>query len=102
MFFNFHQLKVYYPNKEKWTKAPFDFLELKKIINDWQLGLGANGGWNALFWNNHDQPRALTRDRKSTRLNSSHVSNSYAVFCVQKHIPYRSAIPDRSSPCTES
>lgn|SRR5690625_373492 len=61
MVFNFHHLKVDYPNKEKWTKAPFDFLELKKIINDWQLGLGANGGWNALFWNNHDQPRALTR-----------------------------------------
>lgn len=61
MVFNFHHLKVDYPNKEKWTKAPFDFLELKKIINDWQLGLSENGGWNALFWNNHDQPRALTR-----------------------------------------
>src|SRR5699024_11695541 len=24
------------------------------------------------------------RDRKSTRLNSSHVSNSYAVFCLKK------------------
>src|SRR5207249_10555162 len=24
------------------------------------------------------------RDRKSTRLNSSHVSNSYAVFCLEK------------------
>src|SRR5690606_42093042 len=27
-------------------------------------------------------PRA--RDRKSTRLNSSHVKNSYAVFCLKK------------------
>ena len=61
MAFNFHHLKVDYPNKEKWTKAPFDFLELKHIINDWQIGLGENGGWNALFWNNHDQPRAVTR-----------------------------------------
>src|SRR5437868_7548921 len=26
----------------------------------------------------------LERDRKSTRLNSSHVSNSYAVFCLKK------------------
>src|SRR5699024_9097316 len=25
------------------------------------------------------------RDRQSTRLNSSHVSSSYAVFCLQKH-----------------
>ncbi|HLR92634.1 MAG TPA: alpha,alpha-phosphotrehalase [Atopostipes sp.] len=61
MAFNFHHLKVDYPNGEKWTKAPFDFLELKKIMNDWQIGLGENGGWNALFWNNHDQPRAISR-----------------------------------------
>src|SRR6266571_5582389 len=27
---------------------------------------------------------ALSRDRKSTRLNSSHMSNSYAVFCLKK------------------
>src|SRR5699024_11268280 len=29
------------------------------------------------------------RDRKSTRLNSSHVSNSYAVFCLKKKEEYR-------------
>src|SRR5437868_13182027 len=28
-------------------------------------------------------------DRKSTRLNSSHVSISYAVFCLKKKILYR-------------
>src|SRR5437870_9007149 len=28
--------------------------------------------------------RRLTEDRKSTRLNSSHVANSYAVFCLKK------------------
>src|SRR5690349_23746989 len=35
----------------------------------------------------HDRPLAghqLVRDRKSTRLNSSHVENSYAVFCLKK------------------
>src|SRR5207249_10782537 len=30
--------------------------------------------------------RSLARDRKSTRLNSSHVSTSYAVFCLKKKI----------------
>src|SRR6202163_5040508 len=29
-------------------------------------------------------PRAFTRDRKSTRLNSSHQAISYAVFCLEK------------------
>lgn len=61
MAFSFHHLKVDYHEGEKWTKAPFDFLELKEIINDWQIGLGGNDGWNALFWNNHDQPRAISR-----------------------------------------
>src|SRR5215475_3048093 len=30
------------------------------------------------------QPAELAKDRKSTRLNSSHVKNSYAVFCLKK------------------
>src|SRR5437870_9577102 len=29
-------------------------------------------------------PKSLDRDRKSTRLNSSHVAISYAVFCLKK------------------
>src|SRR5438874_13381419 len=33
----------------------------------------------------HDREKVkFTRDRKSTRLNSSHVENSYAVFCLKK------------------
>jgi len=61
MVFTFHHLKVDYANGEKWTKAPFDFMKLKQILNDWQIGMAKGGGWNALFWNNHDQPRALNR-----------------------------------------
>ncbi|WP_027709035.1 alpha,alpha-phosphotrehalase [Zooshikella ganghwensis] len=60
MVFNFHHLKVDYPNGEKWSKAPFDFISLKKILADWQKGL-AERGWNALFWCNHDQPRVVSR-----------------------------------------
>src|SRR5690625_7759384 len=33
--------------------------------------------------------RGLTGDRKSTRLNSSHVANSYAVFCLNKKTGHR-------------
>src|SRR3712207_9354909 len=43
-------------------------------------GRGGHGG--------HDPrravDRALARDRKSTRLNSSHANISYAVFCLKK------------------
>lgn len=61
MVFTFHHLKVDYKNGQKWTKVPFDFAALKKLLNDWQLGMSQGGGWNALFWNNHDQPWALSR-----------------------------------------
>lgn len=60
MTFNFHHLKVDYPNGEKWTAAPFDFLELKRILSDWQVGMQGNA-WNAIFWCNHDQPRVVSR-----------------------------------------
>ncbi|WP_274063255.1 alpha,alpha-phosphotrehalase [Vibrio parahaemolyticus] len=60
MVFNFHHLKVDYPNGEKWTKAPFDFIQLKQIFNHWQTGLNGKG-WGALFWCNHDQPRVVSR-----------------------------------------
>ena len=61
MAFSFHHLKVDYPNGEKWSKAPFDFVELKRIFSKWQIGMYEGNGWNATFWNNHDQPRALSR-----------------------------------------
>lgn len=61
MTFQFHHLKVDYPNGEKWTKAPFDFIELKKILSEWQVRMHEGGGWNAMFLCNHDQPRAVSR-----------------------------------------
>ncbi|MCG7376652.1 alpha,alpha-phosphotrehalase [Paenibacillus sp. ACRSA] len=61
MTFNFHHLKVDYPNGQKWELMPYDFEAMKQLFSDWQTGMQAGGGWNALFLNNHDQPRALSR-----------------------------------------
>lgn len=61
MTFNFHHLKVDYPNGEKWSIADFDFLKLKEILSTWQVEMHKGGGWNALFWCNHDQPRIVSR-----------------------------------------
>jgi trehalose-6-phosphate hydrolase len=61
MTFNFHHLKVDYPNGEKWALADFDFQALKKILSTWQVEMHKGGGWNALFWCNHDQPRIVSR-----------------------------------------
>ncbi|AMD87618.1 glucohydrolase [Actinomyces radicidentis] len=61
MVFNFHHLKVDYENGQKWSLMAPDVPALKHLLNDWSLGLQDGGGWNALFWNNHDQPRAVDR-----------------------------------------
>lgn len=61
MTFNFHHLKVDYKDGQKWTLAPFDFEELKSLYHSWGKEMSDKNGWSALFWNNHDQPRALNR-----------------------------------------
>ncbi|WP_100104187.1 alpha,alpha-phosphotrehalase [Streptococcus pseudopneumoniae] len=61
MTFNFHHLKVDYKDGQKWTLAPFDFEELKSLYHSWGKEMSDKEGWSALFWNNHDQPRALNR-----------------------------------------
>src|SRR5205807_10648612 len=52
-----------------------------------------DGGWTVVDWKTGALPdegaaraRSVTPDRKSTRLNSSHLVISYAVFCLKKKI----------------
>ncbi|MBR3310832.1 MAG: alpha,alpha-phosphotrehalase [Solobacterium sp.] len=61
MVFTFHHLKVDYKNQMKWELMPYDFMALKRLLSTWQIGMQEGKAWNALFLNNHDQPRALSR-----------------------------------------
>lgn len=57
----------------KWTCGKVDFLGLKKILTKWQNELYGKA-WNSLFWDNHDQPRAVSRfgdDRPQYRESSA-------------------------------
>ena len=61
MVFSFHHLKIDYLNGQKWAlKAP-DYAELRALFKKWQEGMQDANAWNALFWCNHDQPRAVSR-----------------------------------------
>jgi oligo-1,6-glucosidase len=44
----------------KWDVRPFHLRDLKATFGRWQTGL-ARTGWNSLYWNNHDQPRVVSR-----------------------------------------
>ena len=45
---------------DKWDLRPLDLRDLKASFGRWQAGL-ADVGWNSLYWDNHDQPRAVSR-----------------------------------------
>lgn len=61
MAFSFHHLKVDYKDGNKWELQPPDLGRLKELLTTWQLEMQRAGGWNAVFWCNHDQPRAVSR-----------------------------------------
>ena len=61
MAFSFHHLKVDYKDGNKWELQAPDLARLKEILTAWQLGMQSANGWNAVFWCNHDQPRAVSR-----------------------------------------
>lgn len=61
MTFSFHHLKVDYKNGDKWSLMAPDIHKLKEIFASWQEGMATGGGWNAVFWCNHDQPRIVSR-----------------------------------------
>jgi oligo-1,6-glucosidase len=60
MVFQFEHMGVDNGPGGKWDVRPWDFRELKRILNKWQLGLQGIG-WNSLYLNNHDQPRMVSR-----------------------------------------
>ena len=44
----------------KWDVRPLRLRDLKASFGRWQAGL-ADAGWNSLYWDNHDQPRIVSR-----------------------------------------
>ena len=61
MVFSFHHLKIDYRDGQKWQLQPPDLKQLRGLFKTWQEGMAEGGGWNAVFWCNHDQPRVVSR-----------------------------------------
>ena len=61
MVFQFEHMDVDSDEKAgKWTTKKMDLRDLKKILTRWQKGL-QDIAWNSLYWENHDQPRSVSR-----------------------------------------
>jgi oligo-1,6-glucosidase len=66
MVFQFDHMSLdQQPGHGKWALKALDLRELKQSLTQWQQALApdAHGaaGWNSLYFNNHDQPRAVSR-----------------------------------------
>lgn len=61
MIFSMEHMEVDYKDGDRWTVQETDFRKLKQVLSKWQTRMEAAGGWNSLFWSNHDQPRAVSR-----------------------------------------
>ncbi|OFQ99350.1 glycoside hydrolase family 13 protein [Alloscardovia sp. HMSC034E08] len=60
MLFLFEHVDVDCENGTKWNPIPLRLTELKRTLSEQQKAV-KNSGWASLFFNNHDQPRAVSR-----------------------------------------
>ncbi|MGL5258951.1 MAG: glycoside hydrolase family 13 protein [Lachnospiraceae bacterium] len=60
MVFHFEHVNLGQTCYGKWSDGRVDLVELKKVFTKWQDGLEGKA-WNSLYWDNHDQPRAVSR-----------------------------------------
>ncbi|PKH09683.1 glucohydrolase [Moritella sp. Urea-trap-13] len=60
MVFQFEHISLTWKHGDKWNPIALDLPEFKRVLTKWQIEL-ADEGWNSLFWNNHDLPRAVSK-----------------------------------------
>ncbi len=60
MVFQFEHVGLDHGPGGKFDPKHLDLRDLKASFGRWQAGL-ADVGWNSLYWDNHDQPRAVSR-----------------------------------------
>lgn len=88
MVFNFHHLKTDYVDGRKWSRMPFNFPRLKHLLDGWATGMSAGNGWQALFWNNHDQPRAIDRFGDPIRYRAKSAEMLATVIHLMRGTPF--------------
>jgi oligo-1,6-glucosidase len=72
----------------KWDIRPFRLRDLKATFGRWQAGL-AEVGWNSLYWNNHDQPRVVSRFGDDSPEHRVHAATMLAtVLHLHRGTPY--------------
>lgn len=87
MVFQFEHMGVDHGPDGKWSGAELDRGHLMKTLMRWQVGL-AERGWNSLYWNNHDQPRVVSRFGDAGRFWRESATALAAVLHLQRGTPF--------------
>jgi oligo-1,6-glucosidase len=87
MVFQFEHVGLDHGPGGKWDPREASVLELKQSFARWQAGL-AESGWNSLYWNNHDQPRVVSRFGDDGPLRRASATALGTVLHLQRGTPY--------------
>jgi len=87
MVFQFEHVGLDHGVGGKWDPIPLDVRELKRSLGRWQEALAATG-WNSLYWNNHDQPRVVSRFGNDTQYREQSAKALAAVLHLMRGTPY--------------
>ncbi|WP_223693896.1 glycoside hydrolase family 13 protein [Leifsonia poae] len=87
MVFQFEHVDLDHGPGGKWDHREASVLDLKKSFGKWQDGL-AETGWNSLYWNNHDQPRVVSRFGDDGARRRDSATALATVLHLQRGTPY--------------
>ena len=84
MVFQFEHTGLDYDERGKWTTKRFYLPDLKENLSKWQNELEGQA-WNSLYWDNHDQPRIVSRLGDDSPLSAKCIAT---VLHMMKGTPY--------------
>ncbi|MGX8236365.1 glycoside hydrolase family 13 protein [Exiguobacterium undae] len=87
MVFTFEHMDLDSGQGGKWDVQPFDLQKLKQNFTKWQVALHEKG-WNSLYWNNHDQPRVVSRFGEDTTYRVESAKMLATLLHLLKGTPY--------------
>ena len=87
MVFQFEHMDLDSGEGGKWDVKPCSLLTLKQNLTKWQKAL-EHTGWNSLYWNNHDQPRVVSRFGNDTTYRIESAKMLATVLHMMKGTPY--------------
>jgi len=87
MVFHFEHVSIDHGPGGKFEQIPFEVSRLAEVFRRWQAGM-ADRGWLSLYWNNHDQPRIVSRFGDPDRFWRESATALATVLHMQRGTPY--------------